>query len=115
MKRTIAFVLLFLFIASGSLTVLAENTTNNVADCYKISPAEIEVSSKSAVLMEAESGEIIFSKNEPTSRSRIGNKNYDSSFGNGGYCRRTYFSRLLRSDFGIRRFYGRKPGLSQRG
>jgi len=64
MKKTIAFVLLFLFIVSGSLTVLAENGINNAAEVYKISPAEIEVSSKSAILMEAESGEIIFSKNE---------------------------------------------------
>lgn len=64
MKKTVAFVLLFLFIFSVSITVFAENQSNNAAEKYKISESSMDVTSKSAVLMNAESGEIIFSKNE---------------------------------------------------
>lgn len=64
MKKTIAFVLLFLLAFSVSTTVFAENGINNEADVYKLSGSNLEVSSKSAVLMEASTGEILFSKNE---------------------------------------------------
>ena len=69
MKKTIAFVLLFLLLISMSVTVFAENETNNVADKYEFTTPSIEVSCKSAVLMNAESGEIIFSKNENEAQS----------------------------------------------
>ncbi len=64
MKKTLAFMLLFLFTFLISITVFAENGTNNEADYYKLSKSNIEVSAKSAVLMEASTGEILFSKNE---------------------------------------------------
>ena len=64
MKKPLAFVLLFLFIISSSITVFAKNQTNNEAEEYSFTEPSIDVSSKSAVLMNAESGEIIFSKNE---------------------------------------------------
>lgn len=64
MKKPIAFVLLFLLLISISITVFAENKTNNAAEEYTFSKPSIDVSCKSAVLMNAESGEIIFSKNE---------------------------------------------------
>lgn len=69
MKKTIAFVLLFLLLMSMSVTVFAENEINNVADKYEFTTPSIEVSCKSAVLMNAESGEIIFSKNENEAQS----------------------------------------------
>ena len=56
--------LLFLFISSACITVFANNDTKNKAEEYKIDTANLDVSSKSAVLMEASSGEIIFAKNE---------------------------------------------------
>ena len=64
MKKTLVFMLLFLFIVSQSLTAFAKSDNNSEAERYDISNAEIEVSSRSAVLMEASSGEIIYSKNE---------------------------------------------------
>ena len=69
MKKTIAFMLLFLLLISMSVTVFAENETNNAADKYEFTTPSIEVSCKSAVLMNAESGEIIFSKNENEAQS----------------------------------------------
>ncbi len=64
MKKPIAFVLLFLFLMYAGITVLAENKINNEVDEYKFLSPSIDVSCRSAVLMNAESGEIIFSKNE---------------------------------------------------
>lgn len=64
MKKLFAFMLLFLFLTSYNINVFAENNTNNVAENYEINDADIEVNSQSAVLMEAESGKIIFAKNE---------------------------------------------------
>lgn len=69
MKKTIAFMLLFLLLISIGVTVFAENETNNAADKYEFTTPSIEVSCKSAVLMNAESGEIIFSKNENEAHS----------------------------------------------
>ena len=66
MKKLLAFMLLFLLLATLTITIFAENDINNEADEYKISTANIDVLSESAVLMEADSGEIIFSKNENT-------------------------------------------------
>ncbi len=64
MKKLLAFMLLFAFIFGSNIIVFAKNQENNQAEVYKIAPATIDVSSRSAVLMEAESGEIIYSKNE---------------------------------------------------
>lgn len=64
MKRLLAFMLVFLFILSFGIDVFAEKNINNEAEMYKISIPEIDISSASALLMNAESGEIIFSSNE---------------------------------------------------
>ena len=64
MKKLLAFMLLFLCLFFVSTTVFANNEIKNEAEMYKIATANLEVSSKSAVLMEASSGEIIFAKNE---------------------------------------------------
>ncbi len=64
MKKTLAFMLLFLLTFSFGLNVFAESNINNKAEYYKLINPNIEVSSKSAVLMEASTGEIVFSKNE---------------------------------------------------
>ena len=69
MRKIHAFMLLFLFLTSSCFTVFAKNEKNNEAEIYKISTADLEVSSRSAILMEAESGEIIYSKNENESLS----------------------------------------------
>lgn len=64
MKKTLAFMLLFLLTFSFGLNVFAESDINNKAEYYEFTNPNIEVSSKSAVLMEASTGEIVFSKNE---------------------------------------------------
>ena len=69
MKKLLAFMLVFLLIVAASINVFAQNPINSEAEEYKISRANIDVSSKSAVLMEAETGEIIFCKNENEARS----------------------------------------------
>jgi len=64
MKKLFALMLLFLFLTSFNINVFAEKSINNAAEKYEINNADIEVASQSAVLMEAESGKIIFAKNE---------------------------------------------------
>ena len=64
MKRLFAFMLLFIFLFSAASTVFAKNETNNEAELYSITKAEFDIDCKSAVLMEAKTGEIIFSHNE---------------------------------------------------
>lgn len=64
MRKTLVVMLLFLFL---SLTCIASFATQEAAiseEAYELNGCDIEISAKSAVLMEAESGEIIFSKNE---------------------------------------------------
>ena len=64
MKRVIAFMLLFVFVLSFGTTAFAKKATKTEAEQYSISPASIDVDCRSALLMEAETGEIIYSKNE---------------------------------------------------
>jgi D-alanyl-D-alanine carboxypeptidase (penicillin-binding protein 5/6) len=64
MKRTIAFVLLFLFAMMMGTTTFAVTPVNNEAEKYKITPADLNFDAKSVLLMEAETGEILFSQNE---------------------------------------------------
>lgn len=64
MKRISAF-MLFLFMLLFNFTVVfATNNTNNEAEEYKIELGEFEVECESAILMEAETGEILYSFNE---------------------------------------------------
>ena len=64
MKKTLVFMLLFLFSAFSGLSSFAAEEKVSDEKSYELTKQNIEISSKSAVLMEAESGEIIFSKNE---------------------------------------------------
>ncbi len=64
MKRITAF-MLFLFILFFNTTVVfATNGTNNEAEGYKIEKGNFNVECNSAILMEAETGEILYSFNE---------------------------------------------------
>ena len=64
MKKTLVLMLLFIFLSFNFIisSLAAENDSLDIA--YELSHPTIEVSSKSAVLMEAETGEILFAKNE---------------------------------------------------
>ena len=64
MKKLFTFVLLFLLVFNLNINAFAENSINNAAEKYEILPADIDVSCRSAVLMEAESGTVIFAKDE---------------------------------------------------
>ena len=64
MKKTLVLMLLFIFLSFNFIisSLAAENDSLDIP--YELSHPTIEVSSKSAVLMEAETGEILFAKNE---------------------------------------------------
>lgn len=65
MKKILSLVLLF--VLSFNIIVIgvcAENDTKNEAEEYKVSPMKIEVECNSALLMDAKSGTILYSKNE---------------------------------------------------
>ena len=64
MKRSICLMLLFILLASIGITSFAATDKNNEAEIYNIKPAEFSVDAKSAVLMEANTGKILFSQNE---------------------------------------------------
>ncbi len=68
MKRFLAFVLLLIFISSIGINICAINSTNNSAEKYEITPADLSVDAESAVLMEASSGKILFEKNADSSK-----------------------------------------------
>lgn len=70
MKRIITLVLLFVLTFNiVGIGVFAEDAQKNEAEIYNISPMEIEVDCNSALLMDAVSGRILYSKNENESAS----------------------------------------------
>jgi len=69
MKRVISIMLLFVFAFSFGITVFAETEGNNTAEKYEITPLQIDVSCNSALLMEAETGKILYRKNEKAAAS----------------------------------------------
>ena len=70
MKRILSLVLLFIFSFNlFSIGVFAENGIKNEAEEYKISPIDIDVECNSALLMDAESGTVLYSKNETVAAS----------------------------------------------
>ena len=76
MKRFLAFVLLFVFVSGFGVDVCAINKTNNAAEKYEITPADLDIAVESAVLMEASSGKILYEKDadiskEPASVTKI--------------------------------------------
>ncbi len=69
MKRVLAFVLLFVFLFSCVVTVFAETEKNNEAEAYKLNNVELDVGCESALLMEAETGTVLYAYNELHSAS----------------------------------------------
>lgn len=69
MKKISAFLLLFILLFNTTICVFAENATNYGAEQYKITPSDFTVDANSALLMDAETGEILFSQNETNSQS----------------------------------------------
>ena len=69
MKRTLAFMLLFaLAFFSFNLTSFAANEEKIEAE-YKISPLDLAVSAKSALLIEADTGTVLYEKNADNAAS----------------------------------------------
>ena len=65
MKKILSLVLLFVLSFNLlAIGVFAEKGTKNEAEEYKISPMNIDVECNSALLMDAESGTVLYSKNE---------------------------------------------------
>lgn len=65
MKRFVGFMLLFvLSLNLFALPIFAESGSKNAAEEYKITACDIELNCNSALLMEAETGEILCAKNE---------------------------------------------------
>ena len=64
MKRLVCLVLVLSFVFVGGISIFAENGEKTEAENYSINEASIEISAKSAVLMEGNTGKIIYAKNE---------------------------------------------------
>ena len=64
MKKVLAFLLIIVMSFASTITVNAINETNNTAEMYKIKCEDLNVECKSAILIEAETGEVLYCKNE---------------------------------------------------
>ena len=64
MKRISAFMLFLFMLFFNCIVIFATNEINNEAELYKIEAGEFDVECESAVLMEAETGRILYSFNE---------------------------------------------------
>ena len=69
MKRVLAFMLLFIFAFGTILPVFAENGKNNEAEAYKLNNIEFNANCESALLMEANTGAVLYAHNESHSAS----------------------------------------------
>ena len=69
MKRVLAFMLLFVFAFGSILPVFAENEKNNEAEAYKLNNIEFGANCESALLMEANTGAVLYAHNESHSAS----------------------------------------------
>ena len=63
MKRIVAFVLFFALLFASTITINAISEGNNLAEEYKLKQDELNLDCKAAVLMEAETGRILYSQN----------------------------------------------------
>lgn len=69
MKKILVFMLIFIFSVMGSVVIHADVIPKSTNNDYKLKTANFEINAKSALLMEAETGTILYSKNESTSAS----------------------------------------------
>ena len=63
MRKVVSLFLAIVFASITFLTGFAESGSNSAAD-YDLQKLNLEIDSKSAILMEAETGKILYSKNE---------------------------------------------------
>ena len=76
MKRVLAFMLLFVFVFASAVISFAETNGNNEAEWYKLNSIEYSAACNSALLMEAETGTVLYShdpdrKASPASVTKI--------------------------------------------
>ena len=76
MKKVLAFMLLFIFAFSGAVVSFAETNGNNEAEAYKLNSIEYNAACNSALLMDAETGTVLYShapdrKASPASVTKI--------------------------------------------
>lgn len=76
MKRVLAFMLLFVFVFATTVISFAETNGNNEAEEYKLNSIEYSATCNSALLMEAETGTVLYShdpdrKASPASVTKI--------------------------------------------
>lgn len=64
MKKILVIVLCITLILSFSISIFAENDKNNAAEQTNVAISDFEVNAKSAILMEAGTGKILFMQNE---------------------------------------------------
>ena len=69
MKRVLAFMLLFVFAFAFIMPVFAETEQNNEAEAYKLNSIDLDPDCESALLMEAETGTVLYAYNESHSAS----------------------------------------------
>lgn len=69
MKKIVAFVLLFVFLFGAAIPIYAAGETKSEAEDYEIETPKISVNCNSAVLMDAETGRVLFAQNENASAS----------------------------------------------
>lgn len=69
MKKILVFMLIFIFSVMGSVVIHADVIPKSTNNDYKLKTANFEINAKSALLMEAETGTILYSKNESTPAS----------------------------------------------
>lgn len=67
MKKVLAFLLIIVMSFASTITVNAINETNNTAEMYKLKCEDLNVECKAAILIEAETGEVLYCKNEDAS------------------------------------------------
>lgn len=66
MKRILAFALFLVISFASTITVSAVNEINNSAEEYNLKYEDLKVECKAAILLEAETGEVLYCKNEDT-------------------------------------------------
>ncbi len=69
MKKTITFLLLFILSFNIAIHSYAYNESKTSSKNYQIAPADISINAKSAVLMEAETGTVLYSQNDSYAES----------------------------------------------
>ena len=69
MKKTLVFLLLFIFTINSALSVISYAEAKTKTNDYELTDADFSVNANSAILMEAETGTVLFSQNENAAAS----------------------------------------------